>query len=107
MIQTVPLIHHVFFWLHNPGSDTDRARLIEGLKTLRAIPQIKSLHIGTPAATEARDVVDHSWDVSEIMAFDNLEDQAAYQVHPIHLDFIRDCGPLMARVVVYDISKAD
>lgn len=106
MIDSAPVIHHVFFWLTSPGSESDRRRLIAGLETLRAIPEIRSLHIGVPAATEARDVVDHSYDVSELMVFDNLEDQAAYQDHPIHLAFIRDCGPLMARVVVYDVAKA-
>lgn len=106
-MQDTALVHHVFFWLTNPGSEADRRRLIEGLKTLRAIPEIKSLHIGAPAATEARDVVDHSYDVSEIMLFDSLADQAAYQDHPIHQAFIRDCGPLMARVVVYDVARAD
>ena len=78
--------------------------LAEGLETLRAIRQVKTLHIGMPAATEARDVVDHSWNVSESMTFDSPADQATYQTDPVHQDFIARCGHLWARVLVYDIA---
>src|SRR5688572_20535325 len=81
------LVHHVFFWLKNKGSIADRQLLIEGLKTLAAIKEVKKLMIGTPAATEQRGVVDSSYDVSELMFFDNAKDQDAYQVHPIHKAF--------------------
>ena len=96
------LRHHAIFWLKNPGSETDRAQLIAGLKTLHAIAHIRELHIGVPANTEHRDVVDNSFDVYELMAFDSVADQAAYQVHPIHQKFIADCGHLWDRVVVHD-----
>ena len=36
------------------------------------------------------------------LVFDSLEDQAAYQIHPIHQQFIADYGHLWSRVVVYD-----
>lgn len=97
------LTHLALFWLKRPNSAEDRALLIEGLETLRAIPQVKTLHIGVPAASEAREVVDHSWSVSELMTFDSLADQAAYQPHPLHTTFIARCGHLWERVVVYDI----
>ncbi len=96
------LRHQAFFWLKNAESQTDRETLIGGLKTLHGIDLIRELHIGVPASTEARDVVDNSFDVLEYMVFDSLEDQAAYQAHPIHQKFISDCGHLWARVVVYD-----
>lgn len=96
------LIHHAFFWLKNPDSTQDRERLIAGLKTLRGVPVIRELHIGTPASTEKRDVVDASYDVSEVMRFDSIEDQKAYQDHPIHQTFVAECGHLWERVVVYD-----
>ena len=101
-METAGLIHHVFFWLKNPGSETDRAELIAGLETLRAIDTIRQLHIGVPASTEARGVVDGSWDVSELMVFDSVEDEAAYQPHPIHMAFIARCEHLWSRVLVYD-----
>ncbi len=97
-----PLVHHVFFWLKNPGSVADRDKIIAGLKTLRKIEAIKELRIGIVANTEKRDVVDQSWGVSELMFFENEKDQASYQSHPIHQQFIKDCSALWDKVVVYD-----
>ena len=97
-----PLVHHVFFWLKNPGSVADRDRIIEGLKTLRKIEAIKELRIGVVASTEKRDVVDNSWGVSELMFFEDLAGQATYQDHPIHQKFIKDCSHLWDKVIVYD-----
>ncbi len=96
------LVHHALFWLKNPGSEKDRARLIEGLKTLRQIDVIRALHIGVPASTEKREVVDSSFDVSEVMFFDDEAAQSAYQSHPIHQKFVEQCSHLWQRVVVYD-----
>lgn len=100
------LRHTALFWLKRPDSAEDRVRLIEGLETLRSIPQVLSLHIGIPAGTESRDVVDHSWSVSESMSFASLADQATYQTHPTHQAFIDRCGHLWEKVVVYDIVDA-
>lgn len=96
------LRHQAFFWLKNIGSEADRNALIAGLRTLSQIEQIRELTIGVAAPTEQRDVVDNSFDVLEMMLFDTLEDQAAYQIHPIHQKFIADCGYLWSRVVVHD-----
>jgi hypothetical protein len=96
------LIHHALFWLKSPGSSADRDQLIAGLETLRDIGAIRRLHIGVPASTEQRDVVDASYDVSELMFFDSVEDQKAYQDHPIHKAFVAKYAHLWDRVVVYD-----
>jgi hypothetical protein len=96
------LVHHVFFWLKNPGSPEDRAKLIEGLETLKGIKEIGRLLIGTPAGTEKRDVVDHSYDVSELMFFNNQAEQDTYQAHPIHKAFVEKYSHLWEKVVVYD-----
>jgi hypothetical protein len=97
------IIHHVFFWLNNPGSPQDRDALIAGLKTLKAIPIIRRLHIGVPAPTEQRDVVDSSYDVSELMFFDTVEDQKSYQDHPVHQQFVKNCSHLWKTVKVFDV----
>lgn len=94
--------HAVFFWLRNPGSLADRDRLIAGLEGLRAIELIASLDIGIPADTEQRDVVDGSFAVSELMTFDSLADQAAYQDHPLHRKFVEECEGLWSEVKVFD-----
>lgn len=96
------LTHQVFFWLKNPGSEDDRKRLIEGLKTLEKIESVKKLLIGVPASTEKRDVVDASFSVSELMFFDDVEGQNIYQGHPIHKKFVDDCSHLWEKVIVYD-----
>ena len=100
------LFHQVFFWLKNPGAQADREKLIAGLKALRAIDVIQQLHVGVPASTEKRDVVDNSYDVSELMVFKSVEDQKRYQDHPLHQKFVADCGHLWSKVVVYDSLSA-
>lgn len=97
-----PVVHHVFFWLKNPTSTDDRDQLVAGLKTLAGIPLIKELYVGILANTEKRDVVDASWQVSELMFFDDLSGQANYQQHPLHLAFVKNCSHLWEKVVVYD-----
>jgi hypothetical protein len=96
------VIHQVFFWLKNPGSVTDRKQLSEGLQKLSAIPEIQQLYIGFPASTEKREVVDNSWDVSELMFFNDLIAQKTYQDHPLHQAFIKQYAHLWEKVIVYD-----
>jgi hypothetical protein len=96
------LVHHVFFWLKNPDSKEDLERLLAGIRTLDAIETLRGLHVGVPASTEKRAVVDSSYSASELMFFDDVEGQNAYQVHPIHQKFIADCSHLWSRVTVFD-----
>lgn len=99
------MVHHVFFWLKNPNSEADRNKLIEGVKSLAAIETVKKLHVGVPAKTEQRDVVDSGYAVSELMFFDDEEGEKIYQTHPIHLKFIEECSSLWSKVVVYDMIE--
>lgn len=94
-------IHHVYFWLKNPDSKEDRAKLVEGLKKLSKVTTIKNFHIGQPAGTN-RDVIDRSYAVSWFVLFDNADDQQSYQVDPVHLKFVEECSNLWSKVVVYD-----
>lgn len=96
------LVHHVFFWLKDPQSESDREKLIEGIRTLRGIETVRECHIGVPAPTENRDVVDSSYQVSELLFFDDVAGQNAYRNHPIHLQFVRHYSSLWKKVVVYD-----
>ena len=97
-----PVVHHVFFWLKEPAAVADRDRLIEGVRTLAGIPEVRELYVGVPASTEKRGVVDASWHVSELLYFEDLQAQAAYQEHPIHQEFIKAHSHLWEKVVVYD-----
>lgn len=101
--ESMQVVHHVFFWLKRPGNADDKAALLKGLRTLSAVPQVKKLLLGTPASTEKREVVDNSFDVSELMYFNSAADQDAYQVHPIHKAFVESCSHLWEKVVVYDM----
>ena len=96
------LVHHVFFWLKNPQSKEDLAKLLAGLRTLAKIETVRGAHFGVPASTEKRDVVDNSYSASEILFFDNTAGQKFYQDHPVHRKFVEDCSHLWERVVVYD-----
>jgi hypothetical protein len=96
------LVHHVFFWLKNPDSREDLAKLLAGLRTLAQIETVRGTHFGVPASTEKRDVVDNSYSASEILFFDDTAGQKAYQDHPIHKKFVEDCSHLWEKVVVYD-----
>ena len=106
-VNDIPkLVHHVFFWLKNPQSKEDLARLLEGLRTLAKIESVRGTHFGVPASTEKRDVVDNSYSASEILLFDDTAGQKIYQDHPIHKQFVADCSHLWERVVVYDAIRA-
>ncbi|MBV6438557.1 MAG: Dabb family protein [Haliscomenobacteraceae bacterium CHB4] len=94
-------VHHVYFWLKNPGSEADRNKLIEGLQALAKVKPIRMAHIGTPAATN-RSVIDRSYAVSWLLFFDNLEDEEIYQKHPEHLKFVEQYSHLWEKVIVYD-----
>lgn len=97
-----PVAHHVFFWLKNPDSKEDRDKLIAGLKTLTKIDTVRDLRVGVVARTGKRDVVDTSWSVSELIFFSDLAGEEAYQTHPVHLEFIKNCSHLWSKVIVYD-----
>jgi hypothetical protein len=96
------LTHHVFFWLKNPDSKEDLAKLLKGLQTLAKIETVRKIHIGVPASTEARPVVETTYNASELLFFDDLEGQKTYQDHPIHKKFVEDCSQLWQKVIVYD-----
>ena len=96
------LVHHVFFWLKNPGSQEDLAKLLAGIRTLAQIETVRALHVGVPASTEKRAVVESSYSASELLLFDDIDGQNIYQSHPIHQKFISDCSHLWTRVTVFD-----
>lgn len=101
------LIHHVFFWLKEPNNEAHKKQLVAALEELLKVKTIKMSHIGFPAGTENRDVVDHSYSVSYMVMFDDQAGQDAYQVDPIHLNFVEKNQHLWSKVIVYDsVDKA-
>ena len=98
-------IHHVFFWMKNPKSQEDKARLLKGLQSLTKIESIKMAHIGVPADTN-RGVIDTSYAFSELLIFNDRAAQDVYQEHPIHKKFVEECSHLWEKVIVYDSVEA-
>ncbi|RRB06672.1 Dabb family protein [Larkinella rosea] len=94
-------VHHVYFYLKNPDSMADHAKLLEGLNKLAKVPTIKLVHIGTPAPTN-RSVIERSYSFSWLCFFNNLIEEEIYQTHPIHLKFIEEYSALWEKVIVYD-----
>ena len=98
------LLHQVYFWLKDPDNTEAHEKLKKGMQKMLTIQTIKSGHIGVPAATEPRDVVDHSFSYSFMVTFESIEDHDAYQKDPIHLEFIEKYGYLWSKVQVYDYN---
>jgi len=96
------LMHHVFFWLNEPKNEAHRKQFEKALEALLKVETITVSHVGIPAATEERGVVDNTYTYSYMVMFDTLEDQLIYQKHPIHLKFIEENSNLWNKVVVYD-----
>jgi hypothetical protein len=103
MKLTNVFVHQVYFWLKD---EADQPKLIEGLKTLTNIGGVQYIHIGVVAGTP-KDVVDNTYHASLLTVFDNKEAQDAYQVDPIHDEFLANyVKPLVAKVMVTDSVDA-
>ncbi|MDC1218045.1 Dabb family protein [Flavobacteriaceae bacterium] len=105
---TGPFIHSVYFWLKNPNKKEDITKFEVAIKKMiNTNLQAISYHLGIPAASEERAVVDNSFDYFYMMIFPDLENHNTYQTDPTHLLFIEEASHLWERVVIYDsISKA-
>jgi len=96
--------HIVVFWT-DPANPNATEELLAGAeKYLRPIPLVQHYHCGRMATSERKDVVDQSYQVALNLIFETKAQQDAYQVHPLHLDFITNCKHLWKRVVVYDFE---
>ena len=56
------LVHTVIFWLKKDLSEDQRNIFIKEVKTLGEISSVYDFHLGTPAATPKRPVVEDSYD---------------------------------------------
>jgi hypothetical protein len=97
------LIHTVIFWLR-PELDPARhaAFRSEGLESLRRVPSVSELHIGTPAPIPARAVVDASYSYALTVIFKDVAAHDAYQVDPVHRAFVERYKADWTRVQIYD-----
>lgn len=98
------LVHTVFFWLKPDLTPAQRADFRRGVETLGTIKSVAQFHVGVPAATERRPVIDHSFSVGITVICRDTAAEKAYQVDPIHLEFVRTCKDYWTRVQVYDFE---
>lgn len=94
-------IHAVYFWLKKDNPELLKEFLEEGLPKLANVPSIQSVAWG-PAGGAPREVVDNSYDLAWIVDFASAEDEAKYQVDPLHVEFVEKYSPLFEKVKVYD-----
>tara|TARA_E500000178_G_C17013461_1_gene751675 strand:- start:1 stop:300 length:300 start_codon:yes stop_codon:yes gene_type:complete len=96
------LVHTVIFWLKNNLSDEERNTFFKEVATLGTIPSVEDFHLGTPAQTPKRPVIDDSYDCAVTVVLQDLAAQDQYQIDPIHQEFIDTCSSFWERVVIYD-----
>jgi hypothetical protein len=94
-------VHSVFFWLKKDLTEEQRRAFRRGLEGLKPIEAVQALYVGTPAATD-RPIIDRSYSVALTVLFRDKAGCAAYEVHPLHKDFVRDFSSFWERIIVYD-----
>ena len=96
--------HVVIFWTRPEVSDAADQLLAGGETYLKPIPGVRSFHMGRMVGSH-RPVVDQTYQVALNLVFDTKEEQDAYQVHPLHIEFVEKVfKPCCARAVVYDFE---
>ena len=96
------LVHTVFFWVKPGLSEAQRAEFRRGVETLGTIQHVDKIYVGTPAAVPDRPVVDKSFAVGLTVLCKDVVAHNAYQVDPIHKEFIAKFSNYWTRVQVYD-----
>jgi hypothetical protein len=96
--------HVVIFWT-KPGLPDATEQLLAGMEQyLRPIPGALSFHAGRMAPSQ-RPVVDQTYQAALNIVFPDKATQDAYQVHPLHLEFVEKVFKRVCdRVVVYDFE---
>jgi hypothetical protein len=108
--RTVPGIfrrmfsHVVVFWTDSAKPNAADEVIAGAKKYLKPIPEVQQFHIGKMAGSH-RPVVDQTYQVALNTGFESKAAQDAYQVHPLHLEFVEKCvKPYVKKVVVYDFE---
>lgn len=98
------LIHSVYFWLKPELSPAQRAEFRAGLEALTGVKAVEKVHIGTPAATAKRPVIDDSYAFALTVICRDVAAHDAYQVDPLHLAFVDRFKTFWSRVQIYDAA---
>lgn len=96
------LAHMVYFSLKDKSEDAKAALVAACKKYLSAHSGIVFFAAGTLAENYKRDVNDRDFDVALHLVFDTEAAHDAYQVHPMHDQFIAENKENWAKVRVFD-----
>jgi Stress responsive A/B Barrel Domain len=95
--------HVVIFWTDPAQPEAPDELITAAKKYLSSIPGVVNFHIGKMVASH-RDVVDQTYQVALNIQFHSKQAQDEYQEHPQHLEFVKQCKPLFAKLAIYDFE---
>ena len=95
--------HVVIFWTDPSKPDAPEELIAAAKKYLASIPGIVNFHLGKMVPSH-RDVVDQTYQVALNLQFESKQAQDEYQDHPQHVEFVKQCKPSFAKLVIYDFE---
>ena len=95
------LSHIVLFWLRPDLSEDEKTAFVEGLESLKGIESTDQVLVGTPAETD-RPVIDRSYSYCLTVLLKDMSAHDAYQVDPLHKQFLADHADKWEKVLIYD-----
>lgn len=96
------IFHSVYFWLKDGINQEEEKDFLNFFEILKKISGVESCHIGKPAATNPRPVVDNSFSYHIMLTFANMEAITKYETHPDHLAGIDQYSKYWQKVEVKD-----
>ena len=96
------IFHSVYFWLKDGINKEEEKDFLNFFEILKKVPGIESCHIGKPAATNPRPVVDNTFSYHIMLTFANMEAITKYETHPDHLAGIDQYSKYWKKVDVND-----
>ena len=84
----------VYYRLYKPNPNASALVALAFLATLNMIreqiPGIVACHFGAPCGDPSRPVVNNDYDAALSIVFSTVADLKAYEVHPLHLAWVRN-----------------
>ena len=101
------IMHVVVIWLKHRGSVADIITLVRASKSLKSIPGVMGITVGSMAFSKRkRPGVDSSFDVALVMSFKDKKSLDDYTKNPIHLKAVKEVlAPLARKYVIYDFQN--
>jgi hypothetical protein len=96
------LVHTVYFWLKPELTAQQQDDFVRGVSKLGEIKAVDTIYVGRPAKTERRPIIDSSYSVALTVICKDVAAHDAYQVDPLHLEFVNTFKTFWNRVQIYD-----